>query len=81
MKHSSFLSKNGEAVHALASGSHRPLRRRTSEKKERGVVNAHRDAADLQAAIKEEQLCLLLISSDEHSTASLPFISAARPAA
>lgn len=51
------------------------------EKKERDVVNAHWDAADLRAAIKEEQLCLLLISSDEHSTESLPFISAARPAA
>lgn len=41
-------------------------------------MNAHWDAADLRAAIKEEQLCLLLISSDEHSAASLPFISAAR---
>lgn len=47
-------------------------------KKDKGVVNAHWDATDLRAAIKEEQLCLLLISSDEHSAALLPFISAAR---
>lgn len=39
------------------------------------------DAADLRVTIKGKQLCLLLISSDEDSTASLPFISAAMPAA
>lgn len=62
----------------LSSATQEENFKKKEGKKDKGVVNAHWDATDLRAAIKEEQLCLLLISSDEHSAALLPFISAAR---